>query len=159
ELAGMSPTRGLSPGIKQIIQMNIERGYERFINLVATERGMTTQAVDQIAQGRVWIGTQALELGLVDKLGNLQDAIEAAAGLAELEDYDTKYIARKLSDKELFWQSFLTGTAAIFSGLDVEPKTSAFQEILAKVDADLKQFTQLNDPLATYAMCIECQVD
>jgi protease-4 len=159
ELAGMSPTRGLSPGVKQIIQMNIERGYERFINLVATERGMTAQNVDKIAQGRVWIGTQALELGLVDKLGNLQDAIEAAAGLAELEDYDTKYIARTLSDKELFWQSFLAGTASIFSGLDVEPKTSAFQEILAKVDADLKQFTQLNDPLATYAMCIECQVD
>jgi protease-4 len=159
ELAGMSPTRGLSPGVKQIIQMNIERGYERFINLVATERGMTAQAVDQIAQGRVWIGTQALELGLVDKLGNLQDAIEAAAGLAELEDYDTKYIARTLSDKELFWQSFLAGTASIFSGLDLEPKTSAFQEILAKVDTDLKQFTQLNDPLATYAMCIECQVD
>jgi protease-4 len=159
ELAGMSPTRGLSPGVKQIIQMNIERGYERFINLVATERGMTAQDVDKIAQGRVWIGTQALELGLVDKLGNLQDAIEAAAGLAELEDYDTKYIARTLSDKELFWQSFLAGTASIFSGLDVEPKTSAFQEILAKVDADLKQFTQLNDPLATYAMCIECQVD
>jgi protease-4 len=159
ELAGMSPTRGLSPGVKQIIQMNIERGYERFINLVATERGMTAQAVDQIAQGRVWIGTQALELGLVDKLGNLQDAIEAAAGLAELENYDTKYIARTLSDKELFWQSFLAGTASIFSGLDLEPKTSAFQEILAKVDTDLKQFTQLNDPLATYAMCIECQVD
>jgi len=159
ELAGMSPTRGLSPGVKQIIQMNIERGYERFINLVATERGMTAQAVDEIAQGRVWIGTQALELGLVDKLGNLQDAIESAAGLAELADYDTKYIVRKLSDKELFWQSFLAGTASVLSGLDVEPKTSAFQEILAKVDADLKQFTQLNDPLATYAMCIECQVD
>jgi protease-4 len=159
EFAGMSPTRELSPGIKQIIQMNIERGYERFINLVATERGMTAQAVDKIAQGRVWIGTQALELGLVDKLGNLQDAIESAAALAELEDYDTKYIVKTLSDKELFWQSFLAGTASIFSGLDVAPKTSAFQEILAKVDADLKQFTQLNDPLATYAMCIECQVD
>jgi protease-4 len=159
ELAGMSPTRELSPGIKQVIQMNIERGYERFINLVATERDMTAQAVDTIAQGRVWIGTQALELGLVDQLGNLQDAIEAAASLAELEDYDIKYISKKLSDKELFWQSFLAGTASIFSGLDVEPKTSAFQEILAKVDTDLKQFTQLNDPLASYAMCIECQVD
>ncbi|MGJ8674892.1 MAG: signal peptide peptidase SppA [Pseudoalteromonas sp.] len=159
ELAGMSPTRGLSPGIKQIIQMNIERGYERFINLVATERSMTAEAVDEIAQGRVWIGTQALELGLVDKLGNLQDAVESAAALAELEDYETKYIVRTLSDKELFWQSFLQGTAGVFSGLDIEPKTSAFQEILSKVDADLKQFTQLNDPLATYAMCIECQVD
>ncbi len=159
DLAGISPTRALSPGIKQIIQMNIERGYERFINLVATERGMTAEAVDQIAQGRVWIGTQALELGLVDKLGNLQDAVESAAVLAELEDYDTKYIVRTLSDKELFWQNFLQGSASVFSGLDIEPKTSAFQEILAKVDADLKQFTQLNDPLATYAMCIECQVN
>jgi protease-4 len=159
ELAGISPTRGLSPGIKQIIQMNIERGYERFINLVATERGMTAEAVDQIAQGRVWIGTQALELGLVDKLGSLQDAVESAAALAELDDYDTKYIVRTLSDKELFWQNFLQGTASVFSGLDIEPKTSAFQEMLTKVDADLKQFTQLNDPLSTYAMCIECQVD
>jgi protease-4 len=120
---------------------------------------MTAEAVDKIAQGRVWIGTQALELGLVDKLGNLQDAIESAAALAELEDYDTKYIVKTLSDKELFWQSFLAGTASVFSGLDIEPKTSAFQEILARVDADLKQFTQLNDPLATYAMCIECQVE
>jgi protease-4 len=159
ELAGMSPTRGLSPGIKQIIQMNIERGYERFINLVATERSMTTESVDEIAQGRVWIGTQALELGLVDKLGNLDDAVKSAAALAEMEDYETKYIVRTLSDKEIFWQSFLQGTANVFSGLDIEPKKSAFQEILSKVDADLKQFTQLNDPLATYAMCIECQVD
>lgn len=159
ELAGMSPTRGLSPEIKQIIQMNIERGYERFINLVATERSMTTEAVDEIAQGRVWIGTQALALGLVDKLGSLDDAVKSAAALAELEDYETKYVVRKLSDKELFWQNFLQGSATVFSGLSIEPKTSTFQEILSKVDADLKQFTQLNDPLATYAMCIECQVD
>ena len=159
ELAGMSPTRGLSPEIKQIIQMNIERGYERFINLVATERSMTTEAVDEIAQGRVWIGTQALALGLVDKLGSLDDAVKSAAALAELEDYETKYVVRKLSDKELFWQNFLQGSATVFSGLAIEPKTSTFQEILSKVDADLKQFTQLNDPLATYAMCIECQVD
>lgn len=159
ELAGMSPTRGLSPEIKQIIQMNIERGYERFINLVATERSMTTEAVDEIAQGRVWIGTQALALGLVDKLGSLDDAVKSAAALAELEDYETKYVVRKLSDKELFWQNFAQGSATVFSGLAIEPKTSTFQEILSKVDADLKQFTQLNDPLATYAMCIECQVD
>ena len=159
DLAGMSPTRALSPGIKQVIQMNIERGYERFINLVATERGMTAEAVDEIAQGRVWIGTQALELGLVDKLGTLQDAIESAAALAELEDYDTKYIVRTLTDKELFWRNFLDNSASVLSGLDIEPKTSAFQALLSKVDADLSKFTQLNDPLASYAMCLECAVD
>ncbi|MFQ3249880.1 MAG: protease-4 [Glaciecola sp.] len=159
ELTGIGPTSGLSDGVKQIIQMNIERGYERFINLVATERGMSTEDVDKIAQGRVWIGTQALELGLVDKLGDLQDAIESAAALAELEDYDTKYIVRELSEKELFWQNLLNSSASMLSGLDIEPKTSAFQEILSKVDADLKQFTQLNDPMASYAMCLECSVN
>lgn len=159
ELAGMGPTQGLSDGIKQVIQMNIERGYKRFINLVATERGMTPEAVDEIAQGRVWIGTQALELGLVDKLGGLQDAIESAAALAELEDFDTKYVVRSLSEKELFWQGFLEGTSSVLSGLEIEPKTSVFQELVSKVDADLKQFTQLNDPLAAYAMCLECSLD
>lgn len=159
DISGMSVTRALSPGIKQVIQMNVERGYQRFINLVATERGMTPEAVDDIGQGRVWIGTQALELGLVDKLGNLQDAIESAAVLAELADYDTKYIVRQLSEKELFWQNLLNGSASIFSGLQVGQSKSAFQEILSKVDSDLKQFTQLNDPLATYAMCTECRVD
>jgi protease-4 len=159
ELTGIGPTIGLSDGVKQIIQMNIERGYDRFINLVATERGMTTEDVDKIAQGRVWIGTQALELGLVDKLGNLQDAIESAASLAELEDYDTKYIVRQLSEKELFWQNLLDSSASVLSGLDIEPKTSAFQEVLSRVDANLKQFTQLNDPMATYVICLECTID
>ena len=64
-----------------------------------------------------------------------------------------------MSEKELFWQGFLNSSVSIFSGLEVEANKSAFQEILAKVDADLKQFTQLNDPLSTYAMCIECRVD
>jgi protease-4 len=159
EFAGMSPTRALSSGMKEVYQMNVEHEYERFINLVSAERGMTTEAVDAIAQGRVWVGTQALTLGLVDKLGNLQDAIESAAALAELDDYDTKYIVRELSDKELFWQSFLNTTSNIFSGLEINRNKSALEKILVRVDSDLKQFTELNDPLATYSICFECRVE
>ncbi len=159
DLAGMSPTRGLTPGMKQVIQMNIERGYERFINLVATERNMTPEAVDEIAQGRVWIGTQALELGLVDELGTLEDAVASAATLAELEDYDTKYVVRELSEQELMWQKFLASGTSIISSFNIEPKRSAIQDILSQVDADLTQFTQLNDPMASYALCMDCKID
>jgi protease-4 len=159
DFAGMTPTRALSPGMKQVIQMNIERGYERFINLVARERNMTPEAVDEIAQGRVWIGTQALELGLVDELGTLEDAVASAATLAELEDYDTKYIVRELSEKELMWIKFLATGTSMLSGLNIEPKQSAMQDILSQVDADLSKFTQLNDPMASYALCMDCKID
>ncbi|MBF7072586.1 signal peptide peptidase SppA [Glaciecola sp. MH2013] len=159
DFAGMTPTRALSPGMKQVIQMNIERGYKRFIDLVATERNMTPEAVDEIAQGRVWIGTQALELGLVDELGGLEDAVNIAAELAELEDYDTKYVVRELSEQELFWQNLMNSGSSMLAGFNIEPRKSALQEIVSRVDADLKQFTQLNDPLAAYAMCLECKID
>jgi protease-4 len=159
DFAGMTPTRALTPGMKQVIQMNIERGYERFINLVATERNMTPEAVDEIAQGRVWIGTQALELGLVDELGGLEDAVSAAAQLAGMDDYDTKYIVRELSEQELFWQNLMNSGTSVLANFNIEPQQSAIQDLMSKVDSDLKRFTQLNDPLAAYAMCMECSVD
>lgn len=120
---------------------------------------MTPEAVDEIAQGRVWIGTQALELGLVDELGTLEDAVASAATLAELEDYDTKYVVRELSEQELMWQKFLASGTSIISSFNIEPKRSAIQDILSQVDADLTQFTQLNDPMASYALCMDCKID
>ncbi len=69
------------------MQSYINRGYELFTGRVAGGRGMAQDSVKAIAEGRVWTGEQALKIGLVDKLGNLDDAIEAAAKLAELEDY------------------------------------------------------------------------
>ena len=59
---------------------------------------------DSIAQGRVWSGKKALELGLVDELGYLEDGVKAAAELANLETYDTQYIQRSMSKSELFWK-------------------------------------------------------
>lgn len=69
------------------LQGYVNRGYALFLKRVAQGRGMTTEAVDRIAQGRVWTGEQALRLKLVDQLGNLDDAIRAAAQLARLTDY------------------------------------------------------------------------
>ena len=72
-----------------LMQAEIERGYDLFISRVAAGRGITKDSVDAIGQGRVWTGEQAIQLGLVDKLGNLNDAIAEAAKLAELDKYST----------------------------------------------------------------------
>ncbi|MBP3712298.1 MAG: signal peptide peptidase SppA [Bacteroidaceae bacterium] len=69
------------------MQKYINQGYELFTGRVAGGRGMAQDSVKAIAEGRVWTGEQALKIGLVDKLGNLEDAIKAAAKLAEVEKY------------------------------------------------------------------------
>jgi len=82
-----SMTRPFNSGESAKMQNYIDNGYELFTGRVAGGRGMAQDSVKAIAEGRVWTGEQALGIGLVDKLGNLDDAIEAAAKLAELEKY------------------------------------------------------------------------
>ena len=80
-------SRGFNKKETAAMQAYIERGYDLFLTRVANGRGMTKEAVNEIAQGRVWTGQQALGIGLVDQLGTLEDAIAHAAELAEATDY------------------------------------------------------------------------
>ena len=84
--------RPLTPEKGQMIQRQVERGYRTFLTRVAEGRGMSVEAVDSIGQGRVWLGSKAKELGLVDELGGLETAIRLAARLAGLHDgYSVDY--------------------------------------------------------------------
>ena len=76
-----------TPEEARILQESVDTTYERFLNIVATNRKMTRDQVHAIAQGRVWLGTKGKEIGLVDRLGSLDDAIKAAATKAKLKDY------------------------------------------------------------------------
>ena len=98
------PTRPLDPMVGRILQTVIEDGYRDFIGRVADARGKTYEEADAVGRGRVWSGAQALELGLVDKLGGLRDAIAAAAGFAELaeNDYAVSYVEKEPSAFEQF---------------------------------------------------------
>ena len=96
------PFSGLDEQIGRIYQTSTEDTYQRFLRLVADGRDMTVDEVDQIAGGRVWSGEQALSLGLVDSLGDLDDALSAAASLAGLEEYQRVYLERPLSAGEQF---------------------------------------------------------
>lgn len=91
-----TPFRALTPVERDIIQNGVNEIYLDFITKVAEGRGMTTDEVDSIGQGRVWSGEDALEIGLVDILGGIDDAIEIAAGMAEVENYRVvEYPAQK----------------------------------------------------------------
>ncbi len=84
---GISPLYDMSEGEGKILQGFVDNLYETFLGHVAQGRNMTRDAVNEIAQGRVWTGKKALNIGLVDRIGNLDDAIASAAALAEVSDY------------------------------------------------------------------------
>lgn len=84
---GYSPFRDMSPKFKETMTESIEIIYDVFVSRVAAGRNMTKEKVDEIAQGRVWTGTMAKQLGLVDELGGLDDAIAYAAKAAKINNY------------------------------------------------------------------------
>lgn len=83
----MSGFKSMSPKQVAVVNESVEDIYDQFIGIVAEGRGMNVADVDSVARGRVWSGEDALAVGLVDELGNLEDAIEAAAALAEMDGY------------------------------------------------------------------------
>lgn len=91
DLGDMS--RPMTEGEKALIQAYVERGYDTFVTRCADGRHKTKEEIDAIGQGRVWTGEQALEIGLVDELGGINQAIETAAGLAGISDYSLTTVA------------------------------------------------------------------
>lgn len=96
-------SRPMQSDEKALIQAYIERGYDLFITRCADGRAMTKAEIDAVGQGRVWTGEQAVEIGLVDELGGIDKAIETAADLAELSDYNIVGV----SGSKDFFQDFL----------------------------------------------------
>ena len=163
-LAGALRTdRELHPDLGRAVQMMIDEGYRDFITRVAEARGKTTDEVDAIARGRVWSGEDAHGLGLVDKMGGLEEAIAAAAAMAELEEgHAVRYMEKEQTFSERMAAQFLTwaaqelGPVASFSGAGfVPPAREALLEILRR-EAEL--LSSLNDPNGVYALCF-CELD
>jgi len=159
EMAGFSALRPLPDQFGQIIQYSVENTYSKFLNIVSNGRDLNIDAVDEIAQGRVWIGTDALELGLVDELGSLDDAIASAAEIAELENYDTFYVTRDLSPQELFWKEFFGQAFAVVGKWQFAQSNSALIGEVKRVIKEFDSFAQLNDPMGTYVLCLPCNIN
>lgn len=163
ELAGLSAGlplfKGLTPEMSNIFQLLINKGYDDFISMVAEHRGMTKEAVDKVAQGRVWTGTKALELGLVDKLGTFDEAIASAAEKAGLSHYDVTVIEQELSPSEQMLKN-LFASDAMAALLPQSKSELAFapllQRISTQIKSDFAQLQQFNDPKGMYSVCFSC---
>jgi len=158
--SGFDVRQEINPVIADLIQQGIEDGYEKFINRVMEARGMTFEQVDAIAQGRVWAGATALDLGLVDQLGNLEDAIASAAAMAELDTYQV--VPYEEQPKEI-WQQIaenFSSQVMTFFGFERSTPIAPLPEPLAaelrRTWGDLRLLTQLNDPNHAYVICLEC---
>ena len=148
---GIRMDRELPSEMGDAIQSVIERGYREFLQRVADSRGMTTEEVDKVAQGRVWSGSDAYKLGLVDNLGDLDDAIAAAAKLAELdEDYVVSYIKQEEGFQDKFVRELMAG--AISASNQNTISTSPLNRMLLKVQHAAADFGALNDPNHAYVI-------
>ncbi len=144
------PTRGIGDGLARTLQASINHGYRTFIELVARGRGMSIEEVDAIAQGQVWTGQQAHQLGLVDRLGHLEDAVARAAELAGAENYRVRY----MQPEQAPYLRLLQDLAENF-GFAPSPG-QPYQGIARTVLRDLEMIVRLNDPRHIYALCDAC---
>lgn len=154
EWAGISVAKGITPEIKSVIQRHIERGYQDFISLVANEREMSLEAVDSIAQGRVWSGQKALELGLIDEVGDLDNAVAKAAQMAELTDFDTQIIEQELTPQEQFIQEMFASAAVYLPQSDIG--NTMIEQLLTKWSGVIEEFNRFDDPNGMYLYCDNC---
>lgn len=163
ELAGLSAGvplfKGLRPEAQELLQSSINHGYDQFLTHVASNRKMEKAAVDKIAQGRVWTGRKALELGLVDKMGTLDDAIAAAADKASLKQYDVQLIEQELSPQEQMLQNLFSAAAQAGLVPSNFGQTSELHQLLKAADQEYKVLTKFNDPNGIYSYCFSCTID
>lgn len=137
QATGYSLFEPISSKFYNNVQMDIEDFYNTFVQKVADGRKMTFAQVDSIAQGRVWTGVQAKEIGLVDELGSLEDAIAAAADLADL----TEYQVRNYPDYDQSLKNMFGGSSFIRSKKDAALKSELGQENY-QMYKNLKQVTE-----------------
>ena len=146
----LNPFGALSEPYARIAQASVNRTYGDFVNLVARGRNLAPERVVEIAEGRVWLGMRARELGLVDKLGTLDDAIAHAARLAGLEEFAVKEFAPPVDPRYEILHQFLESRL----GSDLVP-TSILS--MSRVEAEMKRWLPLLEhPRQIHALCQVC---
>ncbi|EAR8557978.1 signal peptide peptidase SppA [Salmonella enterica] len=155
-LADISMTKALSPEVQQMMQLSIEYGYKRFITLVADARKRTPEQIDKIAQGHVWTGEDAKANGLVDSLGDFDDAVTKAAELAKLKQWHLDYYQDEPTVLDMVMDSMTGSVRAMLpeaiQAMLPAPLVSAANTLKAEGD----KLAAFNDPQNRYAFCLTC---
>ena len=151
----LRPDRAMSDQAKALFQLVIDDGYRDFISKVAEARDLEVEFVDQVGQGQVWIGSDALAHGLVDELGGLEDAINVAAELAGFADeFGVMTIEQQLSPAEQMIVDLLGAISVL--GVDLSGlarPANIVDEVAAAVAEKAGPLLRFNDPKGVYAHC------
>ncbi|MCT9872963.1 signal peptide peptidase SppA [Escherichia coli] len=155
-LADVSITRALPPEAQQMMQLSIENGYKRFITLVADARHSTPEQIDKIAQGHVWTGQDAKANGLVDSLGDFDDAVAKAAELAKVKQWHLEYYV----DEPTFFDKVMDNMSGSVRAMLPDALQAMLPAPLASVASTVKsesdKLAAFNDPQNRYAFCLTC---
>jgi protease-4 len=154
-LAGaMRLDRPLDDASRRILQSSVDHAYDEFLHRVGEGRKKSVEDVDKIAQGRVWAGVDAQRIGLVDHLGGLKDATDAAAKLAELgSNYDVDYIESELSLREELLMQLRSEMAHVGRMAGWFAPEDSIERALDPIVERAREIAELNDPRGLYAYC------
>ena len=148
---GWDPTQAIDDDLDKIFAAWGADAYDRFVNFVADSRSKSYEDINKIAGGRVWIATSAKEIGLVDEIGGIENAISYAANMAKLDDYQVEYYGQKLSPEELIIKELLEN----FDISLKEPKVLSALDGIANLYETLLEIRQ---PKALFT-CQDCMID
>ncbi|HFO7081773.1 TPA: signal peptide peptidase SppA [Escherichia coli] len=155
-LADVSITKALPPEAQQMMQLSIENGYKRFITLVADARHSTPEQIDKIAQGHVWTGQDAKANGLVDSLGDFDDAVAKAAELAKVKQWHLEYYV----DEPTFFDKVMDNMSGSVRAMLPDTFQAMLPAPLASVASTVKsesdKLAAFNNPQNRYAFCLTC---
>ncbi|HEV2230007.1 MAG TPA: signal peptide peptidase SppA [Steroidobacteraceae bacterium] len=150
--------RPLGAEARALLQSQIERGYDEFLERVSSGRKKSRADVDAIAQGHVWAGTDAQRLGLVDHLGSFDDALKAAARRARLTDYAPEFIEPELSWAQQLALSFRTQMVRLFFRASADQLAlERLAERLDPITREVARLSRFSAPNRVYAYCF-CEV-
>jgi len=155
---GASLTRGISADFGEVLQTIIESGYQQFLSTVAKGRDMDVDAVHEIAQGRIWTGEKAQQIGLVDELGHLEQAVSAAARLAGIEDYSVWNVQPDLSLEEKVLRRLSEIVVNRLPTISNNPLSRPVSRLTGIMRQEFGFLERLNDPSHAYVICGDCPV-
>ncbi|MDB6010293.1 MAG: hypothetical protein JWL65_2543 [Gammaproteobacteria bacterium] len=153
--------RPMSDDSRALLQSQIGRGYEEFLSRVSAGRKKTREEIDAIAQGRVWAGTDAKRLGLVDQLGSFDDAVKSAARRAKLTDYQLEFVEPELTWAQQLVLQFKSKAVKTVLSAVVDEKTAALARVAQKFDPltrEIERLSRFTERNKVYAYCF-CGVE
>ncbi len=148
---GWDPTQAIDDELDKIFAAWGADAYDRFVNFVADSRSQSYEDINKIAGGRVWIATSAKEIGLIDEIGGIENAIAYAASMAELDDYQVEYYGQKLSPEELIIKELL-------ENFDISVTETKVLSALDGIANLYETLAEIQQPKALFT-CQDCMID